>query len=123
MAGLNRLRKNPSKLSFRSRHAGEESRSEYSRRSARFLVGRRGDLLGMTGQASLSAACKAPPLPVRGEKFRLTGLDRLESTMDALGPRSERPVTLLGGQGEICCQSCGDGPEGIEHESPSARLA
>jgi hypothetical protein len=41
--GMNRLRKNPSNLSFRSRPAGEESRPERFQRSARFLVVRHPD--------------------------------------------------------------------------------
>jgi hypothetical protein len=34
---------------------------------------------------------------------RVTVVDSMKSTLDALGPRGERPVMLFGGQCEICC--------------------
>ena len=36
------------------------------------------------------------------EEPRLTDSDRMKSTLNALGPRSERPGTLLGSQCQIC---------------------
>jgi hypothetical protein len=55
-AGLYRLRRNPSKLSFRGAAGDEESHIALKRVRARFLAP-----LGMTPWKGFSAACSAPP--------------------------------------------------------------